>query len=142
VHGAKRGPRPAHDIPIWIGAYKPRMLALTGRAGDGWLPSLNYLKPGDLARGNAAIDEAAESVGRDPHEVRRLLNVGDMGGDADAWAEQFATLALEDGIDTFILMGDDANLLQTLGAEVAPAVREMVARERAQRGTSLAADAA
>ena len=70
VHGAKRGPRPAHDIPIWIGAYKPRMLALTGRKGDGWLPSLGYMKPGDLQKGNAAIDEAAVSVGRDPREIR------------------------------------------------------------------------
>ncbi|WP_374315756.1 LLM class flavin-dependent oxidoreductase, partial [Microbacterium sp.] len=72
VHGAKRGPRPAHDIPIWIGAYKPRMLALTGRKGDGWLPSLGYMRPGDLARGNAAIDEAARGAGRDPREIRRL----------------------------------------------------------------------
>ena len=75
VHGAKRGPRPAHDIPIWIGAYKPRMLSLTGRKGDGWLPSLGYMKPGDLGRGNAAIDEAAESVGprsaRDPPPPQR-----------------------------------------------------------------------
>ena len=76
VHGAKRGPRPAHEIPIWVGAYKPRMLALTGRKGDGWLPSLGRLTPGDLVRGNLAIDEAAASVGRDPREIRRLLNVG------------------------------------------------------------------
>ena len=40
VSGAKRGPVPAHDIPIWIGALKPRMLRLVGRKGDGWLPSL------------------------------------------------------------------------------------------------------
>ena len=38
VAGARRGPKPAHDVGIWIGAYKPRMLALTGRLGDGWLP--------------------------------------------------------------------------------------------------------
>jgi alkanesulfonate monooxygenase SsuD/methylene tetrahydromethanopterin reductase-like flavin-dependent oxidoreductase (luciferase family) len=31
VHGAKRGPAPAHDISIWLGAYKPRMLRLVGR---------------------------------------------------------------------------------------------------------------
>ena len=24
--GAARGPAPVHDIEIWIGAYKPRML--------------------------------------------------------------------------------------------------------------------
>lgn len=135
VHGAKRGPRPAHDLPIWIGAYKPRMLALTGRKGDGWLPSLGYLKPGDLAKGNAAIDEAAASVGRDPREIRRLLNVGQLAADPRAFAEQLARLALEDGIGTFILAADDPRLLQTYGEDVAPAVRELVARERGARGT-------
>ncbi|MDY0907949.1 LLM class flavin-dependent oxidoreductase [Microbacterium sp. CFBP9034] len=138
VHGAKRGPRPAHRIPIWIGAYKPRMLALTGRKGDGWLPSLGYMKPGDLGRGNAAIDEAAEGAGRDPREVRRLLNVGQLAADPHEFAERLAQLALEDGIGTFILAGDDPRLLQGFGEDVAPAVRELVARERAQRGTAAA----
>src|SRR4051795_7581988 len=55
VVGAKRGPAPAHDVGIWLGAYKPRMLALTGRRADGWLPSLGYLQPGDLAAGNVLI---------------------------------------------------------------------------------------
>ena len=136
VTGAKRGPRAAHDIPIWIGAYKPRMLALTGRKGDGWLPSLGYMKPGDLARGNAAIDEAADSVGRDPREIRRLLNVGGGTPEPRAWADQLATLALEDGIGTFIATGDDPRVLQTFGEEVAPLVRELVARERGARGIS------
>ncbi|MET0735746.1 MAG: LLM class flavin-dependent oxidoreductase [Microbacterium sp.] len=138
VHGAKRGPRPAHDVPIWIGAYKPRMLSLTGRKGDGWLPSLGYMKPGDLGRGNAAIDEAASSVGRDPREIRRLLNVGVLAADPDEFAERLATLALEDGIGTFILAGDDPGLLRTFGEDIAPVVRESVARERAQRGTAAA----
>ncbi|BDV29500.1 LLM class flavin-dependent oxidoreductase [Microbacterium terricola] len=134
VHGAKRGPRPAHSIPILIGAYKPRMLALTGRKGDGWLPSLGYMKPGDLARGNAAIDDAAASVGRDPREVRRLLNVGAAQGDVEAWAEQLAALALEDGMSTFIVASDDPRVLGQFGQEVAPAVRERVAHERAATG--------
>lgn len=138
VQGAKRGPRPAHDIPIWIGAYKPRMLALTGRKGDGWLPSLGYMKPGDLARGNAAIDEAATGAGRDPREIRRLLNVGRLAADPAEFAERLAQLALEDGIGTFILAGDDPRLLQEFGSEVAPAVREHVARERSSRGVSAA----
>ncbi|MEV7693574.1 LLM class flavin-dependent oxidoreductase [Microbacterium sp. NPDC089189] len=135
VHGAKRGPRPAHDIPILIGAYKPRMLALTGRKGDGWLPSLDYLQPGDLARGNAAIDEAAASVGRAPREIRRLLNIGQLAADPSEFAERLATLALEDGVSTFILAGDDAALLQSFGDQIAPAVREIVALERRAHGT-------
>src|SRR5262245_15279189 len=82
VVGAKRGPEPAHDIAIWLGALKPRMLRLIGRKADGWLPSLAYLEPGDLEGGNRIIDEAATKAGRDPREIRRLINVpGDIAVD-------------------------------------------------------------
>ncbi|MFD1717103.1 LLM class flavin-dependent oxidoreductase [Georgenia deserti] len=132
VAGAKRGPAPAHDIPIWIGAYKPRMLRLTGRSGDGWLPSLPYLQPGDLARGNAVIDAAAEDAGRDPREITRLLNL-----QPNLPAEEIARLALEDGMSTFIVMGDDERTLERFAGEIVPAVREMVGDERASRGTAV-----
>jgi alkanesulfonate monooxygenase SsuD/methylene tetrahydromethanopterin reductase-like flavin-dependent oxidoreductase (luciferase family)/FAD/FMN-containing dehydrogenase len=136
VHGAKRGPRPAHEVPIWIGARKPRMQALIGRAGDGWLPSLPWLEPGDYARGNAVIDDAARAAGRDPREVHRLLNVGASPKSTAAWAEELAGYALDDGVSVFIAMGDDPGSIQRFGQEVAPAVRELVARERGSRGVS------
>jgi alkanesulfonate monooxygenase SsuD/methylene tetrahydromethanopterin reductase-like flavin-dependent oxidoreductase (luciferase family) len=123
--GAARGPAPAHAIGIWIGAYKPRMLELTGRLADGWLPSLSYLEPGDLAAGNAAIDEAARAAGRDPAAIRRLLNVP-----AETGADEMTRLALEDGVGTFLVMADDPDVIRAL-AEVAPAVRERVAAARA-----------
>jgi alkanesulfonate monooxygenase SsuD/methylene tetrahydromethanopterin reductase-like flavin-dependent oxidoreductase (luciferase family) len=126
VVGAKRGPAPAHDVGIWLGAYKPRMLALTGRKADGWLPSLGYLQPGDLAAGNAIIDDAAQEAGRTPRDVRRLLNIGPAGE-----AEELAGLALDHGISAFILAGDDPEDLQRFAEEVVPAVRELVAAERA-----------
>jgi alkanesulfonate monooxygenase SsuD/methylene tetrahydromethanopterin reductase-like flavin-dependent oxidoreductase (luciferase family) len=126
VVGAKRGPAPAHDVGIWLGAYKPRMLALTGRKADGWLPSLGYLQPGDLAAGNAIIDDAAHEAGRTPRDVRRLLNIGPAGE-----AEELAGLALDHGISAFILAGDDPEDLQRFAEEVVPAVRELVAAERA-----------
>jgi len=129
IKGAKRGPAPAHDIPIWIGALKPRMLRLVGTKGDGWLPSLAYLKPGELEAGHAAIDAAAVDAGRDPREVRRLLNVGDLP------ASQLVDLALENGTGTFILASDDPSTLQRFAEEVIPEVRERVAEERASRGT-------
>lgn len=135
AHGAKRGPRPAHDVPIWVGAYKPRMLGITGRLADGWLPSEGYLKPGDLAAANARIDDAAASVGRAPGEIRRLLNVGGPRSDMNGWIDHLVQLALDDGMGTFIFATDDARALQVFGQEVAPAVREQVARERAARGT-------
>jgi alkanesulfonate monooxygenase SsuD/methylene tetrahydromethanopterin reductase-like flavin-dependent oxidoreductase (luciferase family) len=146
--GAKRGPAPAHDVGIWLGAYKPRMLALTGRRADGWLPSLAYLEPGDLARGNDIIDEAAAGAGRSPAAVRRLLNVngrfaatgrGVLDGPAEQWAEELADLALTEGISTFILASDDPDDLRRFAAEVAPATRELVAAERADPPTAIPA---
>ncbi|MDT4894894.1 MAG: hypothetical protein QOE97_3929 [Pseudonocardiales bacterium] len=128
VHGAKRGPAPAHDIGIWIGAYKPRMLRLIGRRADGWLPTLGYLQPGDLARGNAIIDEAAAAAGRDPAQIRRLLNIG-----PGVTPDELAELAVGDGISTFIVGSDDPDELERFGQEIAPAVRAMVAAQRSGR---------
>ncbi|WP_433133170.1 LLM class flavin-dependent oxidoreductase [Micromonospora sp. CA-240977] len=139
VRGAKRGPAPAHAVPIWLGAYKPRMLQLTGRRADGWLPSLGYLQPGDLTRGNATIDDAAREAGRSPRDVRRLLNIsgrfsavgsGPLNGPAEQWARELAELALGEGVSTFILGSDDPDDLRRFAGEVAPAVRELVAAER------------
>ena len=130
LDGAARGPAPAHDVGIWIGAYKPRMLDLVGRKADGWLPSQPYLQPGDLAAGNAAIDVAAARAGRKPEAIRRLLNITPQPGPPGRWAEELARLALEDGIGTFLVMADDAATIQTFAAEVVPLVRELVAAGR------------
>jgi alkanesulfonate monooxygenase SsuD/methylene tetrahydromethanopterin reductase-like flavin-dependent oxidoreductase (luciferase family)/FAD/FMN-containing dehydrogenase len=148
VAGAKRGPAPAHDIPIWVGAYKPRMLRLVAGKADGWLPTLTYLEDGDLRRGNTIIDEAAAEAGRDPAEIRRLLNLGGaitetpqgfLQGPVEQWVEELSGLALQDGIGTFILASDDPRLIQVFGAEIVPAVRQAVERERATAGTVPAA---
>jgi alkanesulfonate monooxygenase SsuD/methylene tetrahydromethanopterin reductase-like flavin-dependent oxidoreductase (luciferase family) len=127
VVGAKRGPAPAHDVGIWVGAYKPRMLRLVGAKADGWLPSLPYLRrgPAELAELNEIIDDAAVAAGRDPRAIRRLLNIG-----GSAEPEQLAEMALEHGISAFIMMGDDPAALDRYGNEVAPAVRELVERAR------------
>jgi len=123
------GPAPAHDVEIWIGAIGPRMLALTGRVGDGWLPSQSYVPPEQLAERNARIDEAALAAGRDPSVVRRLYNVNPS--DDPAWPEWLAELTLTHGMSTFIVAGDDPGTIQRFGTEVAPAVRDLVAAERA-----------
>jgi len=134
LDGAKRGPAPAHPIQIWVGAYKPRMLRLVGAKADGWLPSLGYLGSiEDLSAGNAVIDEAAREAGREPGAIRRLLNVGALPGGVRDWTEQLAEIALEHGVASFILGSDDPGVLLAFGEEIAPAVRELVARERAAR---------
>jgi alkanesulfonate monooxygenase SsuD/methylene tetrahydromethanopterin reductase-like flavin-dependent oxidoreductase (luciferase family) len=138
VEGAKRGPRPAHDIAIWLGALKPRMLRLIGRSADGWLPSLAYLGVEAMPEANATIDEAATDAGRSPAAIRRLLNVGgSLGGDGltgppATWTERLAELTLIHGFSTFILATDDADDLAVFGKEVAPAVRAEVEAERSR----------
>ena len=149
--GLHSGPAPAHPVGIWLGAYKPRMLRLTGRLADGWLPSMGYADPDALGAMNAAIDEAAVAAGRAPEAVRRLYNVsGSFGrrggrglsGSPTDWAEQLAGLTLEHGMATFILGTDDPDDVRRFGEEVAPLVRELVATERERAAGAPAAETA
>lgn len=138
VSGAKRGPQPAHDVEIWLGAYKPRMLAVTGRLADGWLPSSGYAGPDQLAAMNKIIDEAAVEAGRDPASVRRLYNLsgrfagngGFLQGPEELWIDQLAELTLGEGMSTYILGSDDPDDIRRF-AEVAAGVREAVSAARA-----------
>jgi alkanesulfonate monooxygenase SsuD/methylene tetrahydromethanopterin reductase-like flavin-dependent oxidoreductase (luciferase family) len=122
--GVHPGPVPGHPISIWLGAYRPRMISLVGRLADGWVPSLGYLQPLDLDLLNERIDDEARNAGRDPSTIRRVLNVGDQP------AELLVELALEHGMDTFIVSGEDPEAMRRFAAEVAPAVREAVAKAR------------
>jgi phthiodiolone/phenolphthiodiolone dimycocerosates ketoreductase len=59
------GLSPWGDRPpeIWTAAHGPRMLELTGRQADGWLPT--KISPAEYADGLAAIRKAAAEAGRD-----------------------------------------------------------------------------
>jgi len=146
--GLHSGPAPAHPVGIWVGALKPRMLRLTGRLADGWLPSQGYAAPDTLGPMNARIDEAAAAAGRAPEAVRRLYNVsgsfgsggGFLRGRPTDWAEQLAALTLELGMATYILATDDADDVRRFGEEVAPMARDLVAAERERRATGPAPD--
>ena len=134
VKGMHAGPVPVHDVQIWLGALKPRMLRLTGRLADGWLPSLGYVTPDNLGGMNAVIDEAADKAGRGPQAVRRMLNIFGgheyLQGGSAVMAERLAALTLEHGTSTFVLGSDDPDELRRFAAEVIPAVRDLVDAER------------
>jgi alkanesulfonate monooxygenase SsuD/methylene tetrahydromethanopterin reductase-like flavin-dependent oxidoreductase (luciferase family) len=139
VVGAHPGPAPAHDVEIWLGAYKRRMLALTGAKADGWLPSMGYVELAELPAMNEAIDRAAEEAGRLPADVRRLFNVngsfgsgsGFLEGAPRDWAEQLSELTLTTGLSVYILSASSDHDIQRFAEEVAPAVRELVTAGRA-----------
>ncbi|GIH61434.1 LLM class flavin-dependent oxidoreductase [Microbispora siamensis] len=144
LDGARPGPFPPHPIGLWLGAYKRRMLELTGRLGDGWVPSSGYAAPGELGAMSEILDAAAERAGRDPAEIRRVYNIegrfsgvageGFLDGPPALWAERLTELALRHGMSVFVLAVDDDRDLKVFAEEVAPAVREAVARER-ERGS-------
>lgn len=141
VRDMQRGPTPAHRIPIGIGAHKPRMLRLTGRIADTWLPTLAYLPGGlpALAEASRYVDEGADQAGRPGRSIVRYLNFGGRftsrpGGEFDGppehWAQQIATVALELGVSGFLVQSDDPTDIERFAGEVAPRVREIVGAER------------
>ena len=139
LRGAHSGPAPAHDMGIWIGAYGPRMLDLTGRLGDGWVPSSSYAPPAKLPAMQARIDDSAAAAGRDPAAIRRVYNVMGRIGDSSSaepfqgpvgqWVDELTHLALDTGMDTFVigLPEPPGDQLERFIHEVAPRVRENVA---------------
>ena len=137
--GAHSGPVPAHPIGIWLGVYGPRALRLTGRLADGWVPSMR----GDvtpLVEASARLDEAAAEAGRDPADIRRVLNVngqiteGDRGGllrgPVGQWVDELTDLVVAHGFDTFMFWAEQPGQLALFAEEVVPAVRAQVAAER------------
>jgi alkanesulfonate monooxygenase SsuD/methylene tetrahydromethanopterin reductase-like flavin-dependent oxidoreductase (luciferase family) len=143
LNDARPGPRPAHPISIWVGAFKPRMIRLVGRKADGWLPSLGVLTRDELRAGNEQIDEAADKAGREPRSIRRLINVQGLIGDEPAprradlpvgflageplagpagwWVDTIAGFA-EDGFDTIVFWPVDPSpeQVERLIADVVP----------------------
>lgn len=57
----------ASRLPIWVAAYGPRALALTGEVGDGFI--LQLADPDITAWSIAAVRQAAADAGRDPASI-------------------------------------------------------------------------
>ncbi len=135
LKGANTGPVPAHPIQIWLGAVQSRMLALTGRCCDGWIPSSSYIPPEKLPEKNSRIDEAALKAGRDPGKIRRLYNVmgritedergGFLEGPVDYWVEELSRLASDFRVDSFIFSPQDVteDQIRLFAEQVVPKVR-------------------
>ncbi|HSD76535.1 MAG TPA: LLM class flavin-dependent oxidoreductase [Solirubrobacteraceae bacterium] len=130
LDGVHPGPAPAHPIGIWLGAYGPRMLRVTGRLADGWLPSVPRLPLDEVPARQAAIDEAARAAGRDPSAILRAANVG-VGGElegVDGLARlvdrlRFRALFLPPGGED----SDPVDGVRRVAEDVAPALRARLA---------------
>ncbi|HEY7629243.1 MAG TPA: LLM class flavin-dependent oxidoreductase [Thermoleophilaceae bacterium] len=134
LSGWEPGPPPAHRIGIWLGAYKARMLRLTGRLADGWIPSLGRMDADAMAEARKVIDASAEKAGRDPAEILSLTNVngevtdgergeGLLDGPAEHWIETLGGLAEQLRLDAIILPAQSVAQVERLVGEVVPGLR-------------------
>ncbi|MFJ3788318.1 LLM class flavin-dependent oxidoreductase [Kitasatospora sp. NPDC090091] len=140
--GVHPGPAPSPDLGIWLGAYGPRMLALTGRKADGWTASYGFLGLDRLGDAVARIDAAAHEAGRDPASLRKVYNLNGLigpaestepfQGDARQWAGRLVALVHDHGMNGFVYWpeADHLRQLTVFAQEVVPAVRAALAEGR------------
>jgi probable F420-dependent oxidoreductase len=60
--------RPGTELPVWVAAYGPKALALTGEVGDGYI--LQLADPDIAAWMIGSVRAAAEKAGRDPAAIK------------------------------------------------------------------------
>jgi len=137
TEGAEVEPKPDRRIPIWLGTYGNRALAVTGRLADGWIPSLGFAPPERVTAMRARVLAAAREAGREPEAITCAYNLGVrvderaearpsvVSGSPGAVAEQLLGF-VELGFTALSLMPVGAGAdeqVQRLAREVIPAVR-------------------
>ncbi len=147
VKDAKPGPAPSHQIRIWVGARRPKMLKLIGQMAGGLLVSFNYVPTDELPALNQLIDIGAEDARRSPLEIRRgynLMGMIDTGhpdtqlpglksefikGSINFWVDQLSQWYSEYQVDTFNfwpVAGDQLRQIESFASEVVPRVKELL----------------
>lgn len=115
---AQRGPVPAHRIGICLGAGGPVMLDLLGTSADGWIAPLATSfesKPPAQDR----IDAAARTAGREPTDIRRVIQL--VGSVTDVGAQQTRSRPMS---------GPNAQPIRATPQRWAQIVTEFVTEER------------
>lgn len=142
VRGLHPGPAPLHRIEIWIGGYKPRMLALIGRLADGWVPSAPYVPPESVPAMRRRIDESAQEAGRAPRDIRRVYNLmgeitdgptrGLLQGPVSYWVDALSEFVIDLGFDTLVFWpgANPGHQTERFATEIVPAVRAAIEKMR------------
>jgi alkanesulfonate monooxygenase SsuD/methylene tetrahydromethanopterin reductase-like flavin-dependent oxidoreductase (luciferase family) len=119
-------PRPQRPIPIWVGTFGPRALAVTGRLADGWIPSLGHAPPETIPALRDRIARAAEGAGRSIEEITCGYHLDVPPGGAGEVTETLLGY-VRLGFTAFNFRVDGADRDQRVGwlaTEVLPGVRQ------------------
>ncbi len=144
LENAQAGPSPHHNISIWLGGARPRMMELIGRSGDGWvIPLSSYMSPDEIRSAQQLINAAAKKNGRSPDSIARISNLigvideqGELNrssgektlfvGSSSQWVDWMISSYRDLGIDTFVFWpseGDEEGQLRLFAERVVPKVR-------------------
>ncbi len=135
-------PKPFHPIPVWLGTFGPRALAVTGKLADGWIPTLGYMPDARIPGMHEQVLRAAAGAGRDPGAVTCAFHLqlrvedpaggdqtepdtGLLAGSADAVAARLIAFVAR-GFTAFSInpAGPDRDQqTERIAKEVIPAVR-------------------
>jgi alkanesulfonate monooxygenase SsuD/methylene tetrahydromethanopterin reductase-like flavin-dependent oxidoreductase (luciferase family) len=115
-------PKPAHRIPIWLGTFGDRALAVTGQLADGWIPSYGFAPPEWIPAMRQRIDTAARRAGREPADITCAYHLQvQLGAHADPAAGVIAgpTEAVAERLAGFVTLGFRAISVALVGADPA-----------------------
>ncbi|MFI5420069.1 MAG: LLM class flavin-dependent oxidoreductase [Nitrososphaerales archaeon] len=146
LDNAQTGPRPYHDIRIWVGAIGPRMLRVIGRVADEWVIPINTnISTSDIKTGQEIINATLKENGRSPTAISRISNLvgiideegkfdkspGEKAlfvGSISDWVEKVNSLYHELGVNTFVFwptaQGQEENQLRLFAERVVPKVND------------------
>ncbi len=147
LQDARAGPSPPHNIGIWVGAFRPRMMQLIGRSGDGWVTPLStYIAADEIKLSQQLINDAAKKNGRSPNSIARVFNAvgiidergelnrssGDKApfvGSPSEWSDWIASSYRDLGLDTFVFWpgeGQEESQLRLFAERVVPKVLDLL----------------
>lgn len=151
LENAQAGPNPHHNINIWIGATRPRMMELIGRSGDGWvIPLSSYMGPDEIKASQQLINATAKKSGRALDSIARISNtigvIDEQGeldkssgdktpfvGSSSQWVDWMVSSYMNLGVDTFVFWpiakGQEENQLRLFADRVVPKVRTLLAEK-------------
>jgi alkanesulfonate monooxygenase SsuD/methylene tetrahydromethanopterin reductase-like flavin-dependent oxidoreductase (luciferase family) len=119
-------------IPILIAAHRPRMLRIAARYADQWdtfaaIPgTATEGVEADIADRISRLDDACREIGRDPTEIRRSTwATREVLRSSDAYVDfvrRHHALGFTD-FTTVLPAPEHASVLQTVAAEIIPAIR-------------------
>jgi F420-dependent oxidoreductase-like protein len=112
LRDARCEPKPVQsNLPLWIGGGGEQVtLRLVARHADGW--NIPFVSPDEWARKSTVLDEHCASVGRDPSEVTRTVNLG-IARDDDDLRAQFGAIA--EFVRPGVLHGSDDEIVDRVG---------------------------